>query len=289
MYRAFSDVEGNLMKSLEETYNQSIRASQNIVEDIRFSRKLYLESVDLCSMQICNFKKHDKSILMLLNNVKSANPYLHSHPVNVAFLSLVIGVWLGLSDNKLLNLVKAGFLHDIGKAKIKDSLLNKSDQLTMEEVRTLKSHPVIGYKILKGTKKYDIEVLCGVLFHHERMDETGYPVGLKGEYINLISRVIAIADTFDALTSDKAYRKKYSPLEALEEIKENCTNLDLNICDIFLKKMINYYCGREVRLSNERTGNIVSINPEKISKPLVRCDDDHCDLAESDLEIVEFF
>lgn len=288
MYRAFIYSKEDIMFSLQDTYDQAIRVSQNIVEDIRFGRKLYLDPVDTCSIQICKYQNNDKDVLTLLNSVKDKYSYLYSHPVNVAFLSLIIGVWLNLSQEKLLNLVRAGLLHDMGKAKIKDSLLNKPEQLTLEEVEKLKSHPVIGYKILNSYNKFEPDVLRGVLFHHERMDGTGYPVGLKGESINVISRIIALADTFDALTSNRAYRKRCLPLDALKEIKETSTNLDPCICRIFINNLINYYCGREILLSNECVGRIVSINPMNITKPLVHYSDENHDLSEeTDIEIAE--
>jgi HD-GYP domain-containing protein (c-di-GMP phosphodiesterase class II) len=277
------------MFSLEETYDQAIRISRNIVEDIRFGRNLYLEPVRICSIQICKNLKDDTNILTLLNSVQDKNPYMYSHPVNVAFLSLVIGKWLNLDYTHLVNLVRAGLLHDIGKAKIKDSLLNKTDTLTLEEMQKMKSHPVISYKLIDNVNIFDQEVLKGVLFHHERMDGTGYPLGIKGEKINLFSRIIAIADIFDASTATKTYRKKNSPLKAVEEIQANSFNyLDPYICQIFVNNIIDYYNGRTIRLSNEQVGNIVYINPIEITKPLVCCEDEYHDLSvERDIEVVE--
>ena len=277
------------MFSLEETYNQAIRISHNIVEDIRFGRQLYLNPVDMYSTQICKYLDDNTSILSFLNSVQNKNPYMYSHPANVAFISFIIGKWLNLDYLKLENLVRTGLLHDIGKAKIKDSLLNKTEALTLEEMEKLKSHPVIGYKIIHSVNLFDSEVLQGVLFHHERMDGTGYPLGLKGERINLLSRIIAIADTFDAITASKTYRKKNSPLKAVEEIKAKSLNhLDPYICETFIKNIIEYYCGREIRLSNEQVGNIVNINPIEITKPLVRYEDKIHDLSvERDIEVVE--
>jgi retron-type reverse transcriptase len=197
--------------------------------------------------------------------------------------------WLNLDNKKLENLVRTGLLHDIGKAKIKDSLLNKADALTLEEIEKLKAHPVIGYRILDNVNIFDPEVLQGVLFHHERMDGTGYPLGLQGEKINLFSKIIAIADTFDAITANKTYRKKNSPLKAIEEIQANSLNhLDPYICEIFIKNIIEYYCGRETRLSNEQVGIIVNFNPIELTKPLVRYENKIHDLSvERDVEVVE--
>jgi putative nucleotidyltransferase with HDIG domain len=214
---------------------------------------------------------------------------MYSHPVNVAFLSFVIGKWLNYDYVKLANLVRAGLLHDIGKAKIKDSLLNKAETLTLEEMEKLRSHPVIGYKILEKVNIFDSEVLQGVLFHHERMDGTGYPLGLNGEKINQFSKIIAIADTFDAITANKTYCKKKSPLKAVEEIQANSYHqLDPYICQIFVNNIIDYYSGRAIRLSNEQVGNIVYINPIEITKPLVNCENEYHDLSvERDIEVVE--
>ncbi|TAH65967.1 MAG: HD-GYP domain-containing protein [Anaerolineaceae bacterium] len=283
------DIKESIMFSLEEAYNQAIRISRDIVEDIRFGRKLYLNPVEMYSNQICKYLNDDTNILTFLNSVQNKNPYMYSHPTNVAFISFIIGKWLNLNYLKLENLICTGLLHDIGKAKIKDSLLNKTDALTLEEMDKLKSHPVIGYKILDSVKLFDSEVLQGVLFHHERMDGTGYPLGIKGEKINLFSRIIAIADTFDAITAVKTYRKKNSPLKAVEEIQANSMNhLDPSICTIFVNRIIDYYNGREIRLSNEQVGNIVNINPIEITKPLVRYEDKLHDLSvERDIEIVE--
>ena len=277
------------MISLEETYNQAIKISRNIVEDIRFGRELYLNPVKMCSIQICKFLDDDTSILTLLNSVQDKNPYMYSHPVNVAFLSCVIGKWLNLDYMKLVNLVRAGLLHDIGKAKIKDSLLNKTEALTLEEMEKMKSHPVVGYKILEQVNEFDVEVLHGVLFHHERVDGTGYPLGISGEKINLFGRIIAIADTFDAITATKTYYQRKSPLKAVEEIQANSFNqLDPYICKIFVNNILDYYIGKVIRLSNEQVGSIVYINPIEITKPLVLCDNKYCDLSvERDIEVVE--
>ncbi len=227
------------MFKLEDTYNQAIRVLRDIVEDIRFGRKLYFDPIEKCSIQICKHINDDREILTLLNSVQDKNPYLYSHSVNVAFLSLVIGKWMELEHSKLLKLVRAGLIHDIGKAKIKDSLLNKFDTLTLEEMEKLKSHPVLGYKMLVSVNLCDPEVLQGVLFHHERMDGSGYPLGIDGEKIHLFARILAIADTFDEITASKTYLDKSSPLQVVKEIQESSTNLlDSNICQIFIKNMI---------------------------------------------------
>jgi len=279
------------MFTLEEVYNQGIKIIRNLVEDIRFGRQLYLKPVETFSSQIFNYLNDVEKILTLVNCMQDKNPYMYSHPVNVALISYVIGRWLNMDQTKLKNLICAGLLHDIGKAKIKDGILNKEDALTLDEVEKLKVHSVIGYKLVSSVNMFNIQVLQAVLFHHERMDGSGYPLGLKGDKINVYSRIIAIADTFDAITATKAYHKKDTPLKALEEIQESSLcSLDTNICEVFIHKLINYYKGREVRLNNELVGTIVRINPEAIAKPIVCCEKEYHDLSvEKEIEIVDIF
>ncbi len=278
------------MIKLEETYSHAIRILSNIVEDIRFGRKLYLYPANMCATQICNYLSDNANILTFLNSVQDKNPYMYSHPVNVAFLSFVVGKWINLDYKELEILVLTGLLHDLGKAKIKDSLLNKADTLTLDEMEKMKSHPVMSYRLLSNENTFDSKVLQGVLFHHERMDGSGYPLGIKGEQINLFSRIIAIADTFDAITATKTYRKKNSPLDAIEEIQASSSNLfDPYICQIFINNIIEYYNGREIRLSNEHVATIIYINPIEIRRPLILYNDEYHDLSvETDIEIVEF-
>lgn len=278
------------MFSLEEAYSQGIKLIRNIVEDIRFGRKLYLNNVLTYANQMCKYLDDNSEILTLLNKMQGKNPYMYSHSVNVALISNVIGKWLDLDNDKQVNLFQAGLLHDIGKAKIKDSILNKEDALTWSEMELLKAHPITAYRLLASVNIFNPQVLQAVAFHHERMDGTGYPLELKQDKINVYSRIIAIADTYDAITSIRAYHERKSPLQALEEIKESSIDkLDPYICEIFINNVVEYYIGRSIRLSNDQTGNITDINPNALSKPIVCCNDNYLDLSsDTELEIVEY-
>lgn len=121
------------------------------------------------------------------------------------------------------------------------------------------------------------------------MNGTGYPLHVKGDMINIISRIIAIADTYDAITSTKAYSAKKTPLKAIEEIKEsNPELLDSYICSLFVSKMSEYFVGREVLLNNEQVGIIITINPDDLSKPVIGIEDKLYNLSEKEeLEVIE--
>lgn len=277
------------MNDFDNIYNQAIKISQNIVEDIRFGRVLNLEGLHTVAEQICQFMNSNSNFMKILNSVQDKNQYLFSHPVNVTFIAYVIGKWMNMKQLELYHLVCAGMLHDIGKAKIRDSILNKAEKLTDKELETVRSHTVIGYNILSGLNILDADVLSGVLSHHERQDGSGYPHGLRGDQISLFGRIISIADIYDAITSTKAYKMKSSPFKAVEEIYESSFRcLDPQICQVFMNHITDYYYGIQVRLNNEQIGEIIYINPEEKTKPIIRCENQYFDMStERELEIVE--
>ena len=153
-------------------------------------------------------------------------------------LSYLIAKELNFTENEINNLKLAALLHDIGKMGIPDSILSKSGKLNGEEWIKMRKHPEIGYRIAKANKDL-LSIAKYILFHHERWDGTGYPKGLKGEEIPLISRIIAIADSFDAMTNDRPYRKALTKEKALFEILANKgKQFDPNLCDIFVKRVM---------------------------------------------------
>jgi putative nucleotidyltransferase with HDIG domain len=174
------------------------------------------------------------TLTALTTAIDAKDSYTHGHSERVTQLSLELGQELKLGRDDLENIRIAGILHDIGKIGIPETILNKPGRLSDEEFETIKSHPDLGVKILRK-----VEFLSGIipliLHHHERFDGRGYPAGLAGDKIPLVSRIIAVADTFDAMTSDRPYRKALDERSALEEI-ERCreSQFDPQVADAFL-------------------------------------------------------
>ncbi|MCX8127630.1 MAG: HD-GYP domain-containing protein [Synergistetes bacterium] len=151
--------------------------------------------------------------------MEEKDPYTRDHSKNVAFISLYLADRLGLSRKEKELLEEASLLHDIGKIGISDEILNKRGKLSPEEFEVVKKHPEIAFSILSDIK--GAEVIAKVVrHHHERVDGNGYPDGLKGEEIPLLSRIIAVADIFDALISERPYRSALSPEEAIKIMGE---------------------------------------------------------------------
>ena len=166
------------------------------------------------------------------------DPHTSRHSTRVTELSMRIGKALGLSDEDLDVLKVSASLHDIGKVGVPDKILLKKGKLTVEEMNIIKKHPDIGFDILSSIipMKKDAEI---IRHHHERYDGKGYPMGLKGEDIPFLSRIITLADAFDAMTSDRPYRKALPYSVALQEIKRcRGTQFDPGIVDVFIRKVI---------------------------------------------------
>ena len=229
------------------------------------------------------------SILKSITNSRNIDEYLVRHCVNVALLSTMLGKWLNLPKKDLTLLTYTSFLHDIGKTKVNQIILNKPSKLTKSEFEEIKKHSVYSYDLIRNIPYLDESVSLGVLMHHERLDGSGYPLGLKEDKINTFAKIIGITDMFDAMTSDKVYGKKQNPFKVLEVMQHDCMGLfDYNYITTFIKHVSNYYTGEMVKLNNDCIGKIIKIDINNISKPLISIDSNFIDLSkEKNLFIVD--
>ncbi|WP_252215447.1 MULTISPECIES: HD-GYP domain-containing protein [unclassified Clostridium] len=215
---------------------------------------------------------------------------IYRHSLNVASISCLIGEWIGFEENRIKLLIYSALLHDIGKCKIDDTIINKRGKLNSKDLKKIKEHPVLGYKIIKKINFLDKSVSQSVLLHHEREDGSGYPLGVKGNKIPDFAKVIAIADVFEAINSNRCYRNKKSPFESIQIIREESFGkLDYNYCNIFLNHIVNYYIGREVKLNNNKVAKIVQMNINELDRPFIFLENEFLDLKDNkDLIIEEF-
>ncbi len=187
----------------------------------------------------------------LSSTLDAKDPYTHGHSDRVAVLAARIGKQLNLDRQTIETLEIAGQLHDVGKIGVPEAVLLKPGALTDDEFDAIKRHPTIGYDILKGVPGLE-QVLPGVLHHHERWDGRGYPDGLAGENIPYIARILAVADTFDAMSSKRSYRDAMPREKVLAVIAENRgSQFEAAIADAFLAIDLAWYDGM-VEQSSER-------------------------------------
>ncbi|MGO5010662.1 HD-GYP domain-containing protein [Niallia sp. Sow4_A1] len=177
------------------------------------------------------------TIFTLAKMIDMRDPYTAYHSKNVAFYSREIAKEMKLPKKVWKQLYTGGLLHDIGKIGVADSIINKPGKLTDEEFEIIKQHTTLGYDLMKNIPRFKkIGILDMVLYHHERYDGKGYPEGLKGNEIPLVARIMAVADTFDAMTTNRVYRGKRNIDEAIKEIENNKEKqFDPIVVDAFLK------------------------------------------------------
>lgn len=213
----------------------------------------------------------DKDTMVNLIDLKFYDDYTFFHSVNVAVLSIIIGVEYGLSKAELLNLGLAAILHDIGKMLVDKDVLNKPGRLTDEELMHIQEHPKLGYHLLKESYEIPTNVFVSVLQHHERYDGQGYPHRKEKEDILISGRIICIADVYDALTSKRPYREPLLPSEAMEYIMANGGSMfDLKLTKIFSRKIAPFPIGTYVKLSTGEGGIVLENFEDACMRPTLK-------------------
>ena len=238
------------------------------------------------TISLVNPKQTTLDVFDMLHNMRQVNDSTYAHSLNVAIISRIIGKWLHFSNEELDTLTLAGLLHDIGKTKIPDEVLNKDGKLTDEEFQMIRNHPKYGYDILKS-QPLNSHIKKAALMHHERCDGSGYPMGLTMEEIDDYALIIAIADVYDAMTAARSYRAPLCPFEVIAEFeKDGLQKYKPKYILTFLENIANAYQNNRVMLSDGTSARIVLLNHRRLSKPLVQLDDGACiDLEKSPLYI----
>jgi HD-GYP domain-containing protein (c-di-GMP phosphodiesterase class II) len=259
------------IRVLKDYFNFSQSTLNQKGKGIVKKRYEYIQSIHRIAENIVEEILAHKNIMVNLVDIKCMDNYTYSHCVNVAILSLVLSIGLGLNKKQLYDIAVGAMLHDIGKIFIPKEILNKEERLTKDEYRIIQRHSQLGYDYLKDL--YEINSLSRiiVLQHHEAINGKGYPSGLTGERIHLYAKIVAIADNYDALTSDRPYRRGLSPNEAIEYIMASGGSLfDYDLVKEFINKIIPYPIGTLVRLSNGCIASVESVTPDLPLRPKVR-------------------
>ena len=262
---------------------------ENMFDKIKLNGRADISEVRRFSKKIIDELTSPDIIIKNIVMEGSKEDCIFRHSVNVAALSLLLGGWVGFAKEELNLLLYSAVLHDFGKTKLNHNKICRASEATYGEEK-IKNHPVISYNLVKDITYLSKSVKYGIAMHHERLDGTGYPLGLKDEGIHKFARIIAIADTFDDISSNRFNEKNVNPLKSLEIMKnESLGKLDYNYCNIFIEKIINYYIGEKVLLSNKKVGKIVQIDINNLSCPLLFCDDEFIDLKKhKDIKIKGF-
>lgn len=213
----------------------------------------------------------NNEIIANLSDIRSVDDYTFSHSVNVCIYSLIIGIGLGYTGEKLRELGVGAILHDIGKVMVPQEILKKPVQLNSEEFEEIKRHTYYGFEILKNARGISMTASYIALGHHERLDGSGYPYQLKNENIHKAAKIVAVSDVFDALTSDRIYRKKLYPYEVIDYITSlSSYHFDSKVVDVFIRYVAYYPVGTAVVLSTGEKGIVSRYNKYMPTRPVVR-------------------
>lgn len=279
-----------VIKEKFEEMHKSIKQSFDELSRNNTSPKVKKE-LDNTVEEIKNNLSVNIELLNEILDVKATDEYLYNHSLNVAVVSNLIGRWIGLEQKDLDILILAGLVHDIGKLRVDPAILNKPGKLTDEEFAEMKKHPEYSYQMLMEMGYKDNAILKAVTFHHEKEDGSGYPLKISGDKITIHAKILAIADIFDAMTSNRVYKARVSPFKVLEMFQnQNFGKLDYKIIMVFIKRFTENYVGSEVILSNNQRAKIVSLNAYEITKPLlVTSEGKFIDISrEREVQILDF-
>ncbi|MBU1042305.1 MAG: HD-GYP domain-containing protein [Proteobacteria bacterium] len=280
-----ADVISTAAEALSET-------ASSLQEDLAVARQLHADALDYVKQFMENVRHGtdinvgkaaclvDRFVESVLRNgtaavtlfkLRNFDEYTYTHSINVSILAVLLGKHLGLGKSSLLKLGLAGLLHDAGKEFVPQHILNKPGKLTGDEFRVVKAHPLAGFNLLRKQRDMQVDVLQAVLEHHERHDGSGYPRGLRDDSIGLYSRVLAIVDVYDALTSKRVYKEALPPAKALALMYSmRDTQFAADDIDNFIRCVGVFPTGSLVRLTGGEHGIVMSINPGRPTKPQIK-------------------
>lgn len=273
------ELKNKAVQALKETFSYIEKSNLSKSKlDLGLKKKLELKSMQKyiaglksVSNTIIEEISINRQLMINLVDIKNLDNYTYEHSLNVAIMSLIVGIEMKMSHNEVSQLFLAALLHDVGKSLLPKELVNKTIPHTEEELALMRKHPELGYEYLKDNYAFPIGIKMAILQHHERFDGTGYPKGIKENFIHKHARIISICNAYDSMTSDTYQSRALPPNEALEYIMGSCdTEFDHEIATIFTRKVVPFPEGTIVKLSDERFAVVLDVNINFPLRPVVR-------------------
>lgn len=268
------------MAEYDEIMDETVEVIEEILTYIKHTDSIPVSEVQEEVIPIIQRATLEPDISKLLMSLQSKDDYTYRHTLAVGVISNLIGKWIGLDDDQLAELTMGACLHDIGKVKVPNQILNKPGNLTTDEFALMKEHTMYGYEMISHQSELSRPIALIAREHHERIDGSGYPYGIKGEEIHYYSKIVAVADVFHAMMSKRVYHDPLPFFKVLGEMWDSAFNiLDPEILTLFLMKMMNSIIGSEVLLTNGAKGRIVYINPFDPLNPVIISNGETYDLS----------
>ena len=265
----------------KQDFEETVLNMQVMISDfVEKNAPLKIES--LLENALLLLHPHDGEINFfdMVHNMRQYDDLTYAHSLNVGLICNVFAGWLGMSKEDAKLALECGILHDIGKLKIPETIIKKPQKLTETEYEIIKTHPIEGFKILQRDNIND-HIKNAALMHHERCDGSGYPLGLKSERIDKYAKIVCIADVYEAMTSARIYRGSLCPFQVIAMFEsEGLQKYDTLMIMTFLENIVNTYMLNRVRLNNGMEGDIIFINKQSLSRPMIKCGNKYIDLTQ---------
>lgn len=263
-------------------FEEAQKTAKSIMSGLRVGRALDLNNARKVVKSCVESVLRNENALLLLTKIKHQDEYTAEHCINVSILSAAFGKHLGLLEGEIRTLALCGLLHDVGKTRIPDEILNKPGALTPAEFKIMREHTTHGRTILMGTSNSLSAAVDVAYNHHERMDGQGYPRGLGAHQIPYFAKIVGLVDTYDAITSNRVYDKGRASMQALDIIhKHRDSQFDKELAEAFIQMIGIYPPGSIVEMLNGEVGIVVESHPKHKLKPKVLMvrDADHQELT----------
>lgn len=258
------------MKKASSLYKNAKSLQEKILDQIKNKKSINVNEAEETTNAMVDSIFRNQDALTCMSRFQTKDSYLIEHSLNVSILMSVFAKHLGFDKRLIQELALGAFLHDIGKILLPNDILNKLTPLNAKEENIIRSHVALGLKILEDSPSVSHMAMKMIREHHERVDGSGYPKKLKGDEISKYGRMIAIIDSYDAMTSDRAYKKSVPPIKAFKTLISSPECYDEELVENFIQCMGVYPVGTLVKLNSGKLGLISQLNKKKPLHPYVR-------------------